>query len=45
LRGLADAAVVGSAVVDTIEASPQAERDERVREYVEVLTGRRKARV
>jgi len=45
LRGQADAAVVGSAVIDIIEASPQAEREERVKEYVEVLTGRRKARV
>jgi tryptophan synthase alpha subunit len=45
LRGQADAAVVGSAIVNVIEASPEAEREERVREYVEVLTGRRKARV
>lgn len=45
LRGKADAAVVGSAIVDVIEASPRAEREERVKDYVEVLTGRRKARV
>ena len=45
LRGQADAAIVGSAIVDIIEASPQAEREAKVREYVEVLTGRRKARV
>jgi tryptophan synthase alpha chain len=45
LRGRADAAVVGSAIVDVIEAAPQEEREARVREYVEVLTGRRKARV
>jgi tryptophan synthase alpha chain len=45
LRGQADGAIVGSAIVDIIEASPQAEREARVREYVEVLSGRRKARV
>ena len=45
LRGHADAAIVGSAIVDIIEASPQAEREAKVREYAEVLTGRRKARV
>ena len=45
LSGQADAAVVGSAIIDVIEASPQAEREVRVKEYVEVLTGRRKARV
>ncbi len=44
LRGQADAVIVGSAVVDVIEASPRAEREVRVKEYVEVLTGRRKAR-
>ena len=45
LRGKADAAVVGSAIVDVIEAAPRAEREERVKEYVEVLTGRRRASV
>ncbi len=45
LRDKADAAIVGSAIVDIIEASPQREREKRVREYVEVLTGRKKARV
>ena len=45
LAGKAGAAVVGSAIVDVIEASPRAEREERVKDYVEVLTGRRKARV
>jgi len=45
LTGKADAAVVGSAIVDVIEASPHAERQERVKDYVEVLTGRRKASV
>lgn len=44
LAGQADAAVVGSAIIDVIEASPQEERSERVKGYVEVLTGRRKAR-
>ncbi|OGO51197.1 MAG: tryptophan synthase subunit alpha [Chloroflexi bacterium RBG_16_68_14] len=44
LRGQADAAIVGSAIVDVIEASPRDEREVRVREYVEVLTGRREAR-
>ncbi len=45
LRGQADAAIVASAIVDVIEASPQAEREARVKDYVEVLTGRRRARV
>ena len=45
LRGQAEAAIVGSAIIDVIEASPRAEREARVKEYVEVLTGRRKARV
>ncbi len=44
LQGQADAAIVGSAIIDVIEASPRAEREVRVKEYVEVLTGRRKAR-
>ena len=45
LQGQADAAIVGSAIIDVIEASPRATREKRVKEYVEVLTGRRKARV
>ena len=45
LRGQADAAIVASAIVDCIEAAPQQEREKRVREYVEVLTGRKKASV
>ena len=45
LRGRADAAIVGSAIVDSIEAAPQQEREKRVRDYVEVLTGRKQARV
>lgn len=40
LRGLADAAIVGAALVDRIESSPREERVQRVRDYVEVLTGR-----
>lgn len=44
LAGQADAAVVGSAILDVIEDSPRTEREERVKEYVEVLTGRRRAR-
>ena len=44
LQGQADGAIVGSAIIDVIEASPRAEREVRVKEYVEVLTGRRKAR-
>jgi tryptophan synthase alpha chain len=43
LRGLADAVAVGAAIVDTIEASPRDECVERVRNYVEVLTGRTEA--
>ena len=45
LSGMADAAVVGSAIVDVIEGSPRTELEAKVREYVEVLTGRRKARI
>jgi tryptophan synthase alpha chain len=40
LRGLADAAIVASALIDIVEASPREERVKRVRDYVEVLTGR-----
>jgi tryptophan synthase alpha subunit len=45
LRGQADAAIVGSALVDVIEQSPRGEVGERVQKYVEVLTGRKKARI
>jgi tryptophan synthase alpha subunit len=45
LEGLAEAAVVGSAIIEVIERSPPSVREERVKEYVEVLTGRRGARV
>ena len=44
LHGLADAAIVGSAIVELLEAAPRAEREGKVTEYVEVLTGRRKVR-
>jgi tryptophan synthase alpha subunit len=40
---IAEVAVVGSALIDVIEASPAREREARVRAYVEVLTGRRGA--
>jgi tryptophan synthase alpha subunit len=45
LQGLADGVAVGSAIVDVIEQSSRGERESRIREYVEVLTGRRAARV
>jgi len=41
LQGLADAAIVASALIDIVESSPRDERVGRVRNYVEVLTGRR----
>jgi tryptophan synthase alpha subunit len=44
LEGLADAAIVASALIDIVESSPRDERVERVRDYVEVLTGRSEAR-
>jgi len=43
LAGMADAAIVGSAMIELIEGSPREERVERVRRYVEVLTGRQEA--
>ncbi len=43
LSGLADAAIVGSAVIDIIESSPRDERVKRIQDYVEVLTGRMEA--
>ena len=43
LKGIADAAIVGSAIIDVIEASPRDEREERLQAYVEVLTGQRQA--
>jgi len=45
LHGVADAAIVASAIIDIVEASPEAERIGRVRDYVEVLTGRSEANV
>jgi tryptophan synthase alpha chain len=44
LRGVADAAIVGSAIINVIEDTPRDEQEAKVKEYVEVLTGRRKAR-
>lgn len=43
LQGLADAAIVGAALVDTVESSPQGEWAGQVHRYVEVLTGRMEA--
>jgi tryptophan synthase alpha chain len=40
---LAEAAVIGSALIDLIARSEPSEREARVREYVEVVTGRRRA--
>jgi tryptophan synthase alpha chain len=40
---IAEVAVVGSALIDIIEASPAREREARVKAYVEVLSGRRGA--
>jgi len=45
LRGKAEAAIVGSAFVDVIERSPRGEIGAKVKDYVEVLTGRKKARI
>jgi tryptophan synthase alpha chain len=42
LAGLADGVVVGSAFMDVIAANDPKERAKAVREYVEVLSGRRK---
>lgn len=42
---LAEAAVVGSAIIDVIDHSDTSEREARVKEYVEVLAGRRGAAV
>jgi len=41
----AEAAVIGSAIINVIDRAPAEEREERVRQYVEVVTGRRKATV
>jgi tryptophan synthase alpha chain len=42
LAGVAEGAVVASAIMDIISASPPKERAKAVREYVEVLSGRRR---
>jgi tryptophan synthase alpha chain len=42
LSGVADGVVVGSALMDVINASKPEERAKSVREYVEVLSGRRR---
>jgi tryptophan synthase alpha subunit len=42
LTGVADGAVVGSAIMDVIAKSEPQERAKAVREYVEVLSGRRR---
>ncbi|UCH85919.1 MAG: tryptophan synthase subunit alpha [Dehalococcoidia bacterium] len=41
----AEAAVIGSAIINVIDRAPAEEREERVREYVEVVTGQRKATI
>jgi tryptophan synthase alpha chain len=43
LEGLADGAIVASALIDLVASPPREERVERVRDYVEVLTGRTEA--
>ena len=40
---VADAAVVGSAIVDLIDRSDPADRESRLKEYVEMVTGRAKS--
>ena len=45
VREIADAAVIGSAIIQEIERAAPAEREERVRQYVEVVTGRRRTAV
>ena len=41
LAGVADAAIVASVLIDIVESSPREERVQRVRDYVEVLAGRK----
>lgn len=43
VAGIADAVVIGSAIIDEIRRSDPSERAARVRAYVEVVTGRRGA--
>ncbi|MPZ23262.1 MAG: tryptophan synthase subunit alpha [Dehalococcoidia bacterium] len=45
LRGLADAAVVGSAIIDVVDRADASARCENLREYVEVFSGRRGASI
>lgn len=40
---IADAAVIGSAIIATIDAADEAHRAQRVREFVESVTGRKQA--
>jgi tryptophan synthase alpha subunit len=40
---IADAAVVGSAIIDEIAKSAPSEREARLKRYAEVVTGRRGA--
>ena len=42
---IADAAVIGSAIVDLIDRSGGLEQESRLREYAEVVTGRRRAAI
>jgi tryptophan synthase alpha chain len=40
---IADAAVIGSAIIDEIDKADPSQREARLREYAEVVTGRRRA--
>jgi tryptophan synthase alpha subunit len=40
---IADAAVIGSAIIDVIARSAPSEREARLKHYAEVVTGRRGA--
>ncbi|MDO8612188.1 MAG: tryptophan synthase subunit alpha, partial [Dehalococcoidia bacterium] len=42
---IADAAVIGSAIIDEIDRSDPSERVGKVKRYAEVVTGRRRAAV
>ena len=43
LEGLADAAIVGAAMIETVESASREEQAQKVQAYVEVLTGRQEA--
>ena len=43
LEGLADGAIVASVLIDIVESSPRGDAVQKVRDYVEVLTGRTEA--